>query len=63
MGCRVAMKIFEDFGGVLCKEFIIGQKPVSTVHYARPGIEPVSIIYYTRPGSHFISNPNGFKED
>jgi len=34
---RVAKKIFEDFGGTLCKEFIIGQEPVSIVHYTRPG--------------------------
>ena len=25
----------EDFGGALCKEFIIGREPVSTVHYTR----------------------------
>ena len=34
---RVAMKIFEDFGGALCKEFIIGWEPVSIFHYTRPG--------------------------
>ena len=27
----------EDFGGALCKEFIIGREPVSIVHYTRPG--------------------------
>ena len=26
---RLAAKIFEDFGGVLCKEFIKGWEPVS----------------------------------
>ena len=30
---RVAMKIFEDFRGALSKEFIIGQEPVSIIHY------------------------------
>ena len=34
---RVATKIFEDFGGALNKAFIIGQEPVSIVHYTRPG--------------------------
>ena len=34
---RVATKIFEDFGGVLTKAFIIGREPVSIVHYTRPG--------------------------
>ena len=34
---RVATKIFEDFGEALCKEFIVGQEPVSTVPYIRPG--------------------------
>ena len=33
----VAMKIFEGFGEVLFKEFIIGREPVSIIHYARPG--------------------------
>ena len=33
---RVAMKIFEDFGGALYKEFITIWKPVSTVYYTRP---------------------------
>ena len=33
--CRVATKIFEDFGGVLCKEFI--KDPLSIEHYTRPG--------------------------
>ena len=37
MSGRVAMKIFEDFGGALCKEFIVGQEPVSIVHYTRHG--------------------------
>ena len=35
--CRVATKIFEDFGGALNKAFIRGQEPVSSVHYTRPG--------------------------
>ena len=34
---RVATKIFEGFGEALFKEFIVGQEPVSTVHYIRPG--------------------------
>ena len=46
----VATKIFEDFGGVLCKEFIVGQDPVSIVHYTI-GLEPVSSVNYNRPGS------------
>ena len=33
----VASKILEGFGEVLCKEFILGRKPVSTVHFTRPG--------------------------
>ena len=33
----LATKIFEDFGGMLCKEFIIGREPVSTVHFTWPG--------------------------
>ena len=33
----VATKIFEDLGGALCKAFIIGWEPVSSVHYTRPG--------------------------
>ena len=36
MQVRVATKIFEDFGVVLCKEFIIGWEPVSIVYYTRP---------------------------
>ena len=39
---RVAIKIFEDFGGTLCKDFITGHEPVSTL-----GLEPVSIVHYT----------------
>jgi len=46
-GYRVATKIFEDFGGALCKEIIIGWE--SIVHYTRPGT--CIIIHYTRPGS------------
>ena len=34
---RVAMKIFEDFGGALNKAFIRGWEPVSIIHYTRPG--------------------------
>ena len=34
---RVATKIFEDLGGALCKAFIIGWEPVSSVHYIKPG--------------------------
>ena len=34
---RVAMKIFEDFGGALCKVFIIGQETVPIIHYTSPG--------------------------
>ena len=34
---RVAMKIFEDFGGMLNKAFIRGQEPVLIIHYTRPG--------------------------
>ena len=34
---RVAMKIFEGFGEVLFKEFIIGQELLSVIHYTRPG--------------------------
>ena len=30
---RVATKIFEDFGGALCKEYINHWEPVSIVHY------------------------------
>ena len=30
---RVATRIFEVFGGTLCKEFIIVRKPESLVHY------------------------------
>ena len=30
---RVETKIFKDFGGTLCVEFIIGWEPVSTVIY------------------------------
>ena len=33
IGISVITKIFEDFGGTLCKAFIIGQEPVSIVHY------------------------------
>ena len=53
---RVTTKIFEDFGGVLNKVFIIGREPVSILHYTRPdlyqssttlGLEPVSIIHHT----------------
>ena len=36
VGCRVATKIFEDYGGALNKVFIIGREPVSIVHYTRP---------------------------
>ena len=32
----LATKIFEDFLGTICKEFILGRKLVSTVHYTRP---------------------------
>ena len=32
---RVATKIFEDFGGALCKAFIIGREPVTIVYYTR----------------------------
>ena len=28
---RVATKIFEDFGGALCKAFIMGREPVSII--------------------------------
>ena len=34
---RVAMMIFEDFGRAIYKECIVGQEPVSIVHYTRPG--------------------------
>ena len=34
---RVATKIFEGFGEALCKVLILGQEPVSTIHYTRPG--------------------------
>ena len=34
---RVAMKIFEDFGGTLCKVFIRGRKPVLIIYVTRPG--------------------------
>ena len=34
---RVETKIFKDFGGTLCVEFIIGWEPVSIVHYTRTG--------------------------
>ena len=34
--CRVATKIFEDFGERLCKEINIGQEPVSIVHQTWP---------------------------
>ena len=34
---RVATKIFEGYGEALFKEFILGQKPVSIVHYTWPG--------------------------
>ena len=34
---RVATKNFEDFGEVLCKEYIAGRKPVSIIHYTWPG--------------------------
>ena len=51
----VATKIFEGFGKVLFKEFIIGQEPVSTDNYT--GFEPVSILPYPRPGSS-IKRPN-----
>ena len=30
-------KDLSRFGGALCKESIIGQKSVSTIHYTRPG--------------------------
>ena len=43
----VASKIFEGFGEVLCKEFIIGQKPVLIVLYTRPG----TCIKWTNPNS------------
>ena len=36
LSIRVATKIIKDFGGMLCKEFIIGWEPVSIVHYTRP---------------------------
>ena len=31
------MKIFEGFGKTVSKEFIMGQEPVSIIHYIRPG--------------------------
>ena len=34
---RVATKIFEDISGGHCKEAIIGLKPVSILHYTKPG--------------------------
>ena len=34
---RVATKIFEVFGKALCKEFIVGREPVSSIHYVRTG--------------------------
>ena len=34
---RVAIKIFEDFEGTLCKEFITGREPVWIIHYTRQG--------------------------
>ena len=33
----VTTKIFEDFGEVLYKEYIIGWEPLSIVHYTRLG--------------------------
>ena len=33
---RVATKIFDGFGGKLCKEFNRGRDPVSIVYYTRP---------------------------
>ena len=43
LNTKVATKIFEDFGGTLCKEF-------------NKCWEPVSILLYTRPGT-FINHP------
>ena len=34
---ELQQSVFEDFGGVLCKEFIVGREPVSNIHYTRPG--------------------------
>ena len=34
---RFATMIFEGFGEVLSKEFIIGWEPLSNIHYTRPG--------------------------
>ena len=34
---KVATRIFEDFGGALCKELIIGREPVSVVNFTMPG--------------------------
>ena len=33
----VVTEIFEGFGGMFCKEFITGWKPVLIVHFTRPG--------------------------
>ena len=38
--CRVETKFYENFGGALCTEFIVGLEPVSIVHYTR--LWPVS---------------------
>ena len=41
IGTRVATRIFEDFGELLNKAFIIGREPVSIIDYL--GLDPVSI--------------------
>ena len=45
---RVAMKVFEDFEGMLCKELIIGREPSKELFM---GLELVSIVLSNRPGS------------
>ena len=42
LNTRVATKIFEDFGGALCKEFIVGREPVSIIHHTTLGLDQVS---------------------
>ena len=37
LGGRVATKIFEEFGRMLCKKFNVGRVPASIVHYTRHG--------------------------
>ena len=44
---ELQQEFFKDFGGMLCKEFIIRLEPVSTIHYYRPGTFINCLLHYT----------------